>query len=326
MKLVLLALAFLAVAFSDDCVDKGWNCENWGEMCATNDYVQRQCPKTCHLCEPAPPTVPPGPMPSINPVGACGKPQVQLSRVIAGDNAKRGAWPWQILMLFNNQPECGGSIIANKWIVTAAHCVYRRENQPYLFKVRVGEHDQNVKEGSEVDMQVEKVLIHEQYNKGTRNNDIALFKLTKPILFNQWVQPVCLPEADVQPGHECYITGWGKIKDPGNMHAYLQQAMMPAVSNSVCHAKNYRSLGIPVTDDMICGGDGGQTMKSGCQGDSGGPYVCKVKSGRWAGRWELHGDVSHGSSTCNSSQSYSVFARTFYFKKWIEDKIKQYGL
>lgn len=221
----------------------------------------------------------------------------------------------------NGRPGCGGSIIANRWIVTAAHCVDRRENQPYSFKVRVGEHDRNFDEDSEVDMQVEKVFMHEQYNRRNLNNDIALFKLKKPILFGKYVQPVCLPEADVKPGHECYITGWGKIKHPGSMHSYLQQAKMPAVSNAVCDAKNYRSIGIHVTDNMICGGDGGKTRISGCHGDSGGPYVCKVN-----GRWELHGDVSHGSSTCSSKASYTVFARTTYFKRWIESKIRKYGM
>lgn len=163
--------------------------------------------------------------------------------------------------------------------------------------------------------------MHEGYSRRNLNNDIALFKLEKPVMFTKYIQPVCLPKANVQPGHECYITGWGKIRHPGSMHTVLQQAMLPVVTNAVCHAYNFPKIGIRVTDAMICGGDGGKSLKSGCHGDSGGPFVCKVN-----GVWELHGDVSHGSSRCASRDSYSVFARTYHFVDWIKDKMEKYGM
>ena len=69
---------------------------------------------------------------------------------------------------------------------------------------------------------------------------------------------------------------------------------------------------------MLCSGDGGESVRSGCHGDSGGPFVCEVD-----GRWELHGAVSHGSSRCSSSDSYTVFARITYFRKWLDDIMKK---
>ena len=69
-------------------------------------------------------------------LGSCGRPEVAQSRVISGINARRGSWPWQILMLQNGAPMCGGSIISPLWIVTAAHCVSGRESNARLFKVR----------------------------------------------------------------------------------------------------------------------------------------------------------------------------------------------
>ncbi len=68
--------------------------------------------------------------------GTCGQPEVQQSRVIAGENATRGAWPWQILMLYNGRPGCGGSLISPNWVVTAAHCVSGREGYASSFRVR----------------------------------------------------------------------------------------------------------------------------------------------------------------------------------------------
>jgi len=250
----------------------------------------------------------------------CGVPEVQGSRVVGGDNAKKGAWPWQILMLKNGRAGCGGSLISNQWVVTAAHCVARDVNYPSRFKVRVGEHDRNKKEGTEEDIQVERVIAHEGWNPRTLDYDIALFKLSKPVKFNKWVKPVCLPKAELKPGTECYITGWGKIKHPGGMHYYLQQAKMPIVDSKVCEAKNKKVIPLPITSRMVCAGEGGVNPISGCHGDSGGPFVCNNN-----GKWELHGDVSHGSPRCKSTETYTVFARTTFFKNWIIEKMKQYA-
>lgn len=67
--------------------------------------------------------------------GQCGVPKIQTSRVINGVDAKRGSWPWQILIRFMGQPHCGGSIISPFWIVTAAHCVSGKEDLKKEFKI-----------------------------------------------------------------------------------------------------------------------------------------------------------------------------------------------
>merc|ERR1711937_190452 len=95
---------------------------------------------------------------------ACGTPSVQGNRVIAGETAVRGSWPWQILMKFNGQPGCGGSIVGPRHIVTAAHCVYQRSSVPKYFTVRVGEHDRLKSSGNEVDYAVKKVMVHPKWS------------------------------------------------------------------------------------------------------------------------------------------------------------------
>jgi secreted trypsin-like serine protease len=258
-------------------------------------------------------------------MGECGVPEVQMSRVIGGDDSKKGAWPWQILMLKNGRAGCGGTLISNQWAVTAAHCVSRDVRYPGRFTVRVGEWDRSSKDGDEVDHKVERVIAHPNWSGRTLDYDIALFKLAKPVMFNKYVKPACLPEKELAPNtkSKCYITGWGKTRHPGSMHTgKLQQALMPIVDSKVCEAKNKKIIPLPITSRMICAGEGGVNPKSGCHGDSGGPYVCQNET---SGKWELHGDVSHGSPRCKSTETYTVFARTTFFKSWILEMMKKYA-
>jgi len=238
-----------------------------------------------------------------------------MSRVIAGQTAARGSWPWQVLVLMNGRAGCGGTLVSSRWVVTAAHCV-AGSRDPRTYTVRAGEHNRNSNERSEQTISVEKVVKHGSYNPRTMNNDIAMFKLSKPVKFGKYVQSACLPSGPASG--ECYITGWGKTRHPGSMTSVLQQGKLKVVASGVCQRHNQAGgIPIPVTSAMVCAGDGGKSPTSGCHGDSGGPFVC-----RNGGVWELHGAVSYGSGTCESTKSYTVFANIFHFKSWVEGNMR----
>jgi len=298
------------------CQDKSSQCQQYKDFCYLSS-IKKNCPATCKTCTTTPTKKPTLAPPVTNAPGACGKGKdLSISSIIGGSNAQKGDWPWQILLKNRNKPSCGGTLINNRWVVTAAHCISSFSSKPY--SVVVGEHDWKKVEGTEVEHKVEKVVVHPGWDRAAINNDIALLKLKKPVTFTKFVQPACMPSGDAKLGsHNCFITGWGKIKHPGNMHTYLQEANLIPVTKKVCEAKNFPSIGVHVTDGMLCAGDG--NVKSGCHGDSGGPFVCHVN-----GRWELHGAVSHGSGTCKSKETYTVFAKVFHFKKWIEMEMRKW--
>eukprot|EP00112_Aurelia_sp_Birch-Aquarium-sp1_P007983 Seg1871.3 transcript_id=Seg1871.3/GoldUCD/mRNA.D3Y31 product="Transmembrane protease serine 9" protein_id=Seg1871.3/GoldUCD/D3Y31 len=252
-----------------------------------------------------------GPAPTKPPVkppaGGCGVPDVPLQRVISGKNAARGSWPWQILMLYGGRPICGGTLINPTTVVTAAHCVSGREAQAASFRVRVGEHDTRATEGSEVDIPVSRIISHPSYSRRTIDFDVAVMKLARPATLGKFVKTACLPAVGQAPaaGSTCYITGFGKVRHPGNMHHTLQQAPLKVVSQQECTRLNTGSTGLAISSRMICAGNGAGTTQSGCHGDSGGPFVCNS-----GGKWYLQGAVSWGSGTCSAASTYTVFAKT----------------
>uniref|UniRef100_A0A3P8UQ60 chymotrypsin n=1 Tax=Cynoglossus semilaevis TaxID=244447 RepID=A0A3P8UQ60_CYNSE len=239
----------------------------------------------------------------------CGTPAIQpivsgYSRIVNGEEAVPHSWPWQVsLQDYTGFHFCGGSLINENWVVTAAHCNVRSNRTSH--RVVLGEHNRS--SGSE-NVQVMRVFKHENYNGYTINNDILLIKLASPAQLNMRVSPVCVAEiGDNFPGGMmCVTSGWGLT--PSNTPALLQQAALPLLANSDCQ----RYWGSKITDKMICAGAAGA---SSCMGDSGGPLVCQK-----GGAWTLVGIVSWGSGTCTPTMP-GVYARVTELRAWMDQKI-----
>uniref|UniRef100_A0A8C0GY03 chymotrypsin n=1 Tax=Chelonoidis abingdonii TaxID=106734 RepID=A0A8C0GY03_CHEAB len=239
--------------------------------------------------------------------GGCGLPAIQpvisgYARIVNGETVVPGSWPWQVSLQDNTGFHfCGGSLISENWVVTAAHCGVSD-------RVVLGEFDQ----GSPAeDVQVLQIVFqNRKFSSGSMKNDITLLKLAKPANMTDRVSPVCLPAAtDNFPGGlTCVTTGWG-LTDPSgnNTPDQLQQAALPLLTNRQC--KSYWGN---IHDVMICAGAAGA---SSCMGDSGGPLVCQKD-----GAWTLVGIVSWGSSTCSTSTP-GVYARITKLRAWIDQII-----
>lgn len=173
----------------------------------------------------------------------CGR-KALLGRIVGGTKAPLGAWPWQIGIKSCADPRCkifcGGAIVAKKWVVTAAHCVYNLYKPDELFieagsvnQVNVSSHRQAFK-GKEIH-------IHQDYKYLTYDQDIAVIKLDKEVVYNDFVRPLCLNDRKFKVDERCVVTGFGKTsKQKIRKSAFLRQATVPLVSRTTC-AKVIRS-------------------------------------------------------------------------------------
>ncbi|KAM6223166.1 chymotrypsinogen 2-like [Rhynchocyon petersi] len=242
----------------------------------------------------------------------CGVPAIQpvlsgLSRIVNGEDAVPGSWPWQVSLQDKTGFHfCGGSLISESWVVTAAHCGVRTSDV-----VVAGEFDQGSDAEAIQVLKIAQVFKNPKYNAFTTNNDITLLKLATPASFSDTVSAVCLPneDDDFPAGSLCATTGWGLTKY-NNAHTpdRLQQAALPLLSNANC--KTY--WGTKITDMMVCAGASGV---SSCMGDSGGPLVCQKD-----GAWTLVGIVSWGSGTCSTSRP-GVYARVTGLLPWVHETL-----
>ncbi|CAB4025346.1 Chymotrypsin-like protease CTRL-1, partial [Paramuricea clavata] len=234
----------------------------------------------------------------------CGRAKLFLGKVVSGQPARPNSWPWQVSLrsVGSSHHFCGGSLISDQWVVTAAHCLERSS-------------------ASSLNVRLEAVNYERCWRYVNLNYDIALIKLSRRVTFTPQIQPVCLPQQGVivneVSGKECYITGWGRTRPGQSLARALQQARLPVISESKCR-EHMRSHG-RVTRQMICAGFGGSSTVSGCQGDSGGPFVCRDKS---SNRWILQGAVSWGTRTCSAGYNqFTVFARVSEFANWIKQHV-----
>ncbi|KAE8594783.1 hypothetical protein XENTR_v10019798 [Xenopus tropicalis] len=252
----------------------------------------------------------------------CGVPTYAPSaRVVNGESAKPYSWPWQVSLQVLKDGvflhNCGGTLIADRWILTAAHCInFSRTN-----RVVVGEFDLANEEGAEEIFLIpsEDMFVHQSWNSVcvACGNDIALIRLPRPVQISDKVQLSCLPPAgELLPNNfSCYASGWGRLYTGGPIPDILQQALLPVVDYDHCSQRDW--WGATVKRSMVCaGGD----IRSVCNGDSGGPLNCQGADGRWY----VHGVASFVSGYgCNTLKKPSVFTRVSAFNSWIQQTISE---
>ncbi|XP_026201848.1 transmembrane protease serine 9 [Anabas testudineus] len=237
----------------------------------------------------------------------CGvRPALGSHRIVGGVTARRGEWPWIGSLQYQRLHRCGATLIHKKWLITAAHC-FKSDPNPTNWAVSLGS---VLRSGvGALVIPIQRVIIHPAFNGTNMDFDIALLELAVPAPISYTIQSVCLPS----PVHhflknaECYITGWGSMREGGSLTNLLQKAPVNIIDQADCQ----QSYGNVLTTNMMCAGymEGGRDT---CLGDSGGPLTCRQLSGQWF----IAGVTSWGHG-CGRIGFPGVYTRVTSVRKWL---------
>uniref|UniRef100_A0A8C7VP37 Peptidase S1 domain-containing protein n=1 Tax=Oncorhynchus mykiss TaxID=8022 RepID=A0A8C7VP37_ONCMY len=196
------------------------------------------------------------------------------SSIAGGKDAQKGSWPWIVYLSITDDTgsfSCGGSLLTEEWVLTAAHCVDPNDNPiPDRFSIRLGTHSLN--ELSVFYRSISRIVSHPQYQRFDLLHDIALVKMREKVSFSTLVKNISLPNPsdNFGPGSKCFVAGWCNVGNYGKLSGNwtLQELTVTIEKRRTCKKKFS-----PFTDNMLCVSSM-EGRKGSCQGYSGGPLVC----------------------------------------------------
>ncbi|KFR11658.1 Duodenase-1, partial [Opisthocomus hoazin] len=231
-------------------------------------------------------------------------------RIIGGWEAQPHSRPYMAHLLIRNAShkfECGGFLIRPDAVLSAAHCVTGKK--AVNTTVILGAHNLKKKEPSWQVFHVGHWVIHPNYSKDKKENDIMLLKLKPRAKLTKEVSYISLPRHNeqVKPNTTCKVAGWGWTSTTGDETSVLMEVDLKVLSEKVCENRFQKKY---LHQSMICAGDE-EGKKSTSRGDSGGPLVCNGKA---------HGVVSYGPKYCVFPK---IFTRVSYFEPWIHEELRK---
>ncbi|KAI3382369.1 hypothetical protein SNEBB_006722 [Seison nebaliae] len=212
---------------------------------------------------------------------------------------------------------CGGSIINDRYLLTAAHCVYTpyQQNKINLSSIHVA-FSNNLKEVSQLNKtEIKRIIVHPDYDPVTYSYDIALIQLERSIYFSTTIRPICLPSSKYEvgpiplPDEQGYVIGWGATEH-NFVTMKLRQLKIPIVSQLEC-LRNWENKSELIPENAFCAGSP-KEMKDTCMGDSGSPLMQFRKNENGQSSWQVVGIASSGVDIeCGKSTNYGFYTSIF---------------
>ncbi|KAJ8982607.1 hypothetical protein NQ317_005079, partial [Molorchus minor] len=230
---------------------------------------------------------------------------IPTGRIIGGDVVTPHSYPFMVAIYVRVSDQtlfCGGTLINNRWVLTAAHCVYQN---PQYAAVVLGAQDLTENESTRLVLRSTSFIVHEDWNRKTLRNDLALIKLPKNVTLNEYVNTVDYAYGTQNYAGQTGVTiGWGITEHTSGISSVLRKVASPVMSNEEC--KSVAGFEEVIDSSHLC--TSGVGPVGSCNGDSGGPLlVDNVQVGI----------VSFGDDNCQSGTP-SVFTRVTDFHEWIE--------
>ncbi|XP_051765534.1 duodenase-1-like isoform X16 [Ctenopharyngodon idella] len=221
--------------------------------------------------------------------------------IVNGTEAKPHSRPYMVSLQKNWLHVCGGFLISDEFVLTAAHC----RKRPETLTVVVGAHELKNKTEGSVRIGVMSYHQHPDFTVEPVMNDIMLLRLDKKVTQNEKVNWISIPmkEGDIEVHSVCSVAGWGRLNINGSLSNHLMETYVKIMNNTKCENK-WRKYNYSASQMMCTYGDGGS-----CTGDSGGPLVC----GKTAVGVTSFGDPD----LCNSSELPEVYMKVSAYLPWI---------
>nr|ATU82403.1 venom S1 protease 9 [Lethocerus distinctifemur] len=250
----------------------------------------------------------------------CGWANKNEKRIVSGVETGINEFPFMAGLMSQRYKIviCGGSIITEWHVLTAAHCTRPMVDANTPMAVVVGEHDtvRKLETDATKIINVKYPIEHEKYGTLGHPNDIALLVLEEKIEFTKLVGPVCLPTNIINLNHK-YITvmGWGRLKFEGGGSSVLMKVNLKVVPTEECNKKNPLKIPTDIPRQFCTGGN---RRKDSCKGDSGGPLVMVDPE---TNRYVLHGIVSMGFGC--ATEKPGINTNVAYYLDWIQRKVHE---
>ena len=235
-------------------------------------------------------------------------------RIVGGIEARPNSFPWLVSIQLDNRHICGGTLIDDQHVLTAASC-FKQSLFPVKYAIVLGAHKLSDAANGTVD--VERLVFHSDYNDVTNENDIGLMKLTERIpAASRSVGTACLSQSVKRSSaSDSYvIAGWGTTRFSSGLARPTNELRQAKVNVMTECSRVYPNFD---ARKQICAGTANFSSDA-CQGDTGGGLFEKRTTD--TDRWILTGIVSYGNG-CATSGYPSVYVRVSAYYDWIQSSI-----